>query len=53
VPDHSWTNALGGGFTFGYQVTPHFGVWSSFDKVLLKSGDAEEKMFRFQIAYSF
>ena len=53
VPDHSWTNALGGGFTFGYQVTPHFGVWSSLDKVLLKSGDAEEKMFRFQIAYSF
>jgi hypothetical protein len=53
VSDHSWTNALGGGGTFGYQFTPHFGVWTSLDKVLLKSGDAEETMFRFQIAYSF
>lgn len=53
VSDHSWTNALGGGGTFGYQFTLHFGAWTSLDKVLLKSGDAKETMFRFQIAYSF
>jgi hypothetical protein len=53
VSDHSWTNALGGGFSLGYQFTPHFGSWVSLDKVLLKAGDAEESMFRFQIAYSF
>ena len=53
APDHKWTNALGGGFSLGYQFTPHFGSWMSLDKVLLKAGSAEESMFRFQIAYSF
>ena len=26
---------MGGGATFGYQFTPHFGAWTSLDKVLL------------------
>jgi len=47
------TTALGGGFTLGYQFTPHFGAWTSYDEVLAKKGTADENMFRFQIAYSF
>jgi hypothetical protein len=51
--DDNVTNALGGGGTLGYQLTPHFGLWSSFGTVLAKKGDAKQNMFRFQIAYSF
>lgn len=51
--DDNVTNALGGGFSVGYQFTPHFGSWVSLDKVLAKTGDAKESMFRFQVAYSF
>jgi hypothetical protein len=53
VPDHNWTNALGGGGSLGYQFNRKFGSWISLDKVLLKAGDAKQTMFRFQVAYSF
>jgi Putative MetA-pathway of phenol degradation len=51
--DDNLTNALGGGASLGYQFTPHFGSWVSYGQVLAKKGDAEQTMFRFQIAYSF
>ena len=51
--DDNLTNALGGGASLGYQLTPHFGTWVTYGQVLAKKGDAEQKLFRFQIAYSF
>ena len=51
--DDNLTNMLGGGFSLGYQLTPHFGSWVTLGTILAKKGEAEETMFRFQIAYSF
>jgi hypothetical protein len=51
--DDNLTNVLGGGFSLGYQFTPHFGSWVSFGTILAKKGEAEETLFRFQVAYSF
>ena len=51
--DDNLTNMLGGGFSLGYQLTPHFGSWVTLGTILAKKGEAEENMFRFQVAYSF
>lgn len=53
VADDNLTNILGGGLSVGYQFTPHLSGYGSYGQVLAKKGDAEESMFRFQLAWSF
>lgn len=53
IDDDNLTNVLGGGFSLGYQFTPHVGSWITLGKILAKEGDAKENLLRFQVAYSF
>jgi len=52
-PDDNLTNILGGGISLGYQFTPHLSGYGGYGLILAKKGDAEESMFRFQLAWSF
>jgi hypothetical protein len=53
IPDDNLTSILGGGLTIGHQFTPHFGGYIGYGQVLAKKGNAEERMIRAQLAYSF
>ena len=53
VADDNLTNILGGGLTLGHTFNRHFSGYVSYGQILAKKGDAEERMIRGQLAYSF
>jgi len=53
IPDDNLTSILGGGLTLGHTFNRHFSGYIGYGQVLAKKGDAEERMVRGQLAYSF
>ena len=53
VADDNLTNILGGGLTVGHAFNRHFSGYVSYGQVLAKKGNAEERMVRGQLVYSF